>query len=344
MNVPSPHGRSILARLSQRAVEGERWRAALTRNLPLKALSLVIAFALWAFVNFGERDMEATVKVPLELSNIPNGLVITGPRVDDIDVRLIGPRRLLGRLDGPALTIDLDLQGARPGPAVFPIGAERFKLPRGIRVMRITPAQITLQLERITTKSVPVQLRIEQQPPSDFSIAGTELIPDRVTVRGPVSVLRDIEMVTTEPVDLSRASAGVLEQELRLAVREQGISYDTQSVTARIRLEDVTVTRTFEALPVEVRAARGDVRIRPSTIVLTVEGPQRLIRGLTPESAIAWVDVTARGAGTFAAEPIVTLPAGVRIVAISPPQVEVMFAAGAVDLGGVPDPAWTRTP
>ena len=70
-----------------------------SRNFLLKLLSLVAAFSLWLFVNAGERDTEIALQVPLELRNIPAHLMITSPRVDFIDLRVSGPRTLLGRID-----------------------------------------------------------------------------------------------------------------------------------------------------------------------------------------------------------------------------------------------------
>src|SRR5438552_2763156 len=93
------------------ALDPDRIRGAFTRNLPLKLLSLLISFSLWSFVNLGERDTEELLRVPLELREIPAHLVITSPRVDFIDVRVSGPRTLLGRIDRHRLSISLDLKG-----------------------------------------------------------------------------------------------------------------------------------------------------------------------------------------------------------------------------------------
>ena len=81
-----------------------------------KLLSVAIAFSLWLFVNFGERDTEESFKAALELRNIPAHLMITSPRVDFIDLRLSGPRTLLGRIDRSRLSIPLDLGGRASGP------------------------------------------------------------------------------------------------------------------------------------------------------------------------------------------------------------------------------------
>ncbi|HVM96737.1 MAG TPA: hypothetical protein VMT89_10125, partial [Candidatus Acidoferrales bacterium] len=55
----------VWRRLRAAAVDPQRWRYAFTHNLSLKALSLALAFGLWSFVNFGERDSEESLKVPL---------------------------------------------------------------------------------------------------------------------------------------------------------------------------------------------------------------------------------------------------------------------------------------
>lgn len=316
---------NVRARISNR----ERWRAAFTRNLALKALSLVIAFALWLFVNFGERDTEAAVQVPLELRNIPNGLVVTGPRVDSIDLRLIGPRTLLGRVDRDNLSIDLDLQGVRPGPAVFSVDRDRLNLPRGVRVVRINPAQVTLELERMITKSLPVELRIGSPPSSDFTISQTGVVPDQVTVTGPASAVRDMDVVETDPVNLNDANPGRIERSVTLQPGADGTVLSLNAVMVQIEIADIAVTHKFDDAPVQVRAPSGRAAVRPQTVAITVEGPKRLLRGLAEESIVAWVEVPEQGPSSLQVEPVVALPAGVRLVNMIPRQVAVQLLAAA---------------
>lgn len=323
----SPGLRLSLIRLQRRVFDLTRWRDALTRNLGWKALSLVLACGLWVFVNLGERDSDAAFSVRLELNDIPSGLVVTGARVDTVDLRLVGPRTLLAQVERQDLEIGLSLEGVRPGPAVFTVGAEGLNLPRGIRVVRINPAQISINLERVTHKSVPVQLRLEKQPPADFTIAATALSPDRVTITGPESVVRDIEMARTAPIDLSSASPGEIEQDLALTASAEDTSFDVDKVTAAIRIDDVIGGRTLDAVPIALRDAPGAVAvIRPQTVSVTVEGPQRLVRAMALESVVAWLTLAQAGPGTYAMEPEVKVPAGVRVISVQPRIVEVALA------------------
>src|SRR5215204_7708046 len=109
-------------------------------NRKLKLFSLAFAFGLWIFVNYGERDTEKTLLLPVEFRNLPAQLVITGSRVDYIDLRLRGPRSLLEGIKSKR--IRLDLNDVRPGMSSFRINADSLNLPRGVRIVRISPAQI----------------------------------------------------------------------------------------------------------------------------------------------------------------------------------------------------------
>src|SRR5262245_65308926 len=77
------------------------------RNGMLKIFSLTFACGLWLLVNAGERDTEKTLEVPIELGNLPPQLVIMGNQVDAVDLRVRGPRTLLGRFHSNMITLNL---------------------------------------------------------------------------------------------------------------------------------------------------------------------------------------------------------------------------------------------
>lgn len=326
--------KAFLAGWQRRATDASRWRDAFTRNLGLKAFSLVLAAGLWVFVNLGARDTEAAYKVRLVLENIPTGLVVTGPRIDDVDLRLVGSRTQLDAVERQDLELALDLTGVRAGAATFAVSVDGLNLPRGVRVLVITPSQVTLQFERLAKKSVPVQFSIENQPSSDFVVTQTAITPDRVVVSGPESVLREVEFVATEALDLANASPGSLEQEVALEAPAPDTTLDRSKVSAAVRIEDVLAGRTLDDVPVQPREPiTGRLSIYPSTVSVTVEGSQRLVRGLALESVVAWVGPPVTGSGSFALEPEIRVPAGVRVLSVSPRFVEVSVAMESDEVG-----------
>jgi YbbR domain-containing protein len=319
---------AVWRRMRDALLDPDRLRQMVTRNFALKVLSVLIAFSLWFFVNFGERDSEESLKVPLELRNIPAHLMITSPRVDFIDVRVSGPRALLGRIDRNRLSIGLDLGGVRPGPAVFRVDVGALNLPRGVQAARINPSQITLELERVSQRSVPVKLHLRGKPPSDFQVGDTKVSPETVQVTGPASDVHDVTAVSTEPLDVSAATTGTIERELRLEPAGDYISFSASRVAAQVRIEEIQVTREFKGVAVEVRDASVPYKVAPDRLRLTVRGPKRLLTDLELDAGAVYIDADGVPVGQHSIKPSVDLPSGVELVSLDPAKVELVLSRG----------------
>src|SRR5690554_2071476 len=107
----------------------------LTENWALKLVSLTFALILWFFV-MGERKLEVGYSVPLELENLPPGLMIANDIPTSVDVRISGPRTILMNLHPRDIRISVDLKGLPPGLSSFRRLEERLNLPSGVRVTR----------------------------------------------------------------------------------------------------------------------------------------------------------------------------------------------------------------
>jgi YbbR domain-containing protein len=309
-------------------LDPDRIRRLFTYNIALKILSLAIAFSIWFFVNFGERDTEETLKVPLELRNIPAHLMIASPTVDFSDLRVSGPRALLGRIDRSRLAITLDLGGVRPGPAVFRLDSDSLNLPRGVKVLRITPAQVTLELERVAHKSVPVHLRLSGKPPSGLQVVDTKVAPETVQVSGPVSDVEDVQAADTDPLDVRSATAGTIERELALEPPSEYLSFSANLVAAQVRIEEMPVTREFKRVEVDVRNASLRYRVRPDQVRVSVRGPRRLVDNLELGPGAVYIDAKGETVGEHVVKPTVELPAGVQVVSVEPPRVQLLLWKG----------------
>jgi YbbR domain-containing protein len=319
---------AVWRRVRDALLDPDRLRQMLTRNLPLKLLSLLIASSLWFFVNFGERDTEESLKVPLELRNIPAHLMITSPRVDFIDVRVSGPRALLGRIDRNRVSIGLDLSGVRPGPAVFRVDPAALNLPRGVQTLRINPSQITLETEAVSHKPVPVRLRIGGKLPADLQVADTKVSPETVEITGPASDVRDIAAVNTEPLDVDGATAGTIERELGLEPVGDYISFSANRVAAQVRIEEVQTTREFKTVPIDVRNAGLPYRLTPDRVRLSVRGPKRQLDHLELDPGAVYIEADGVAAGAHMVQVAADLPAGVEVVSLDPEKVELVLVKG----------------
>jgi len=326
-----PNREQLLAawrRLRATVLDAERIRRLVTHNFGLKLLSVLLALSLWMFVNFGERDTEESLKVPLELRNIPAHLMITSPRVDFVDLRVSGPRTLLGRIDRNRLAVGLDLNGVRPGPAVFHVAAESLNLPRGVRVVRINPAEVTLEMERIAHKTVPVHLRLTGKLPADLQVSDTHASPETVQLTGPASDIEDVHAANTTPLDIGNATVGTLEREVALEPAGEYLSFSAARVAAQVRIEEVAVTRELKGVPIEVRNAAERYRVIPDHVRLTVRGPKHLVANLELDEGAVYIDAEGVGVGAHVVKPSVELPAGVSLVTLEPAKVQLVLSKG----------------
>ena len=126
-------------------------RKMLTHNLGLKIMSLFLAMVLWLFVA-AEKDSEISLSVPVEIANIPAGLVVVSQPLSRIDVRFAGPKILIMSLQWNRPKVYLDMKDAHEGTTEFP-GLERaIRICEGVRVTRVAPATVEVSLARAGTK------------------------------------------------------------------------------------------------------------------------------------------------------------------------------------------------
>src|SRR5512139_2979547 len=95
-------------------------RKFLTENIGLKVISLILAVSLWLFV-VGEETSEIGLSIPVEIINVPPDLAVTNDVIDDINLRVSGPRRMIRRLASETLSKIIDLQDAQAGIINFDI-------------------------------------------------------------------------------------------------------------------------------------------------------------------------------------------------------------------------------
>lgn len=174
----------------------------LTQNWILKLISLVFALVLWFFV-MGERKQELGFPVPLNLENIPAGMMVANEVPNLIDVRISGPRTLLMNLSPQDISISVNLKDLKPGITSFKRLDERLNIPSALKVTRLSPSFVDVKLERIKEKEVPVKVVVSGEPPEGYKLVDVILSPTKVLVAGAESELRDVSQLETDVVDLT---------------------------------------------------------------------------------------------------------------------------------------------
>lgn len=179
----------------------------LTKNWTLKLISLALALLLWVFI-MGERRVEVGYRVPLEIQNMPDGLMVANEVPSVIDVRISGPRTLLAKISTNDISILVDLTDLQPGLTTFKRLEERLNLPNGLRVTRLSPSFVDVKLERVKQKRVPVEVKLTGEPLEGYRVDRVSASPARVLVEGAESEIKGVSRVATEEINLSGVDAG----------------------------------------------------------------------------------------------------------------------------------------
>ncbi|MEK6629188.1 MAG: CdaR family protein, partial [Acidobacteriota bacterium] len=103
------------------------------RHVGLKALSVAIAVLLWFAVG-GEKIVERSLRSPLELQNIPEGLEVVGDAPGNVNVRVRGSSSALGQLSTGDVVTVLDLSTARAGRNLVYLTPDFVRVPFGVEV------------------------------------------------------------------------------------------------------------------------------------------------------------------------------------------------------------------
>ena len=177
----------------------------ITQNWSVKLLSLFLALILWFFVT-GEQTSEIGFSVPLELKNIPKGLMVVNDVPSVIDVRVSGPRTILSNLRPSDFTLAVDLKGAHSVVTSFGRLENRIQVPSALKVSRLSPSILDVRLEAVAEATLPVRVAVNGKPPQGYRLVSVEVNPPAVTVQGAQSEIRKIREVVTESISIGDAT------------------------------------------------------------------------------------------------------------------------------------------
>jgi hypothetical protein len=123
-----------------------------TRNFDLKLLSLALAVCIWSFTALS-RETHYELVLPVELRNVPPGYALVASPQGTVRFTLSGPTIMIDGARRANASLILNLRGVGPGRTLFSHLETDLKLPDGVRVTRISPATLEIDLVRKQTTS-----------------------------------------------------------------------------------------------------------------------------------------------------------------------------------------------
>lgn len=176
-------------------------KTAFPRNWQAKLAALAISVAIW-FIFVGEKESLINVSLPLEFRNLPRNMQMVSSSADRVEVQISGRQHMIESFKPEQIKAFLNLENSKAGSNAFPLTAANIVAPVGIRVSKIFPAQLMVFMEGLLTRTVDVTPAFTGNLPEGKKMASYIVNPSRLTVTGPTSVVRALEEIPTEPINL----------------------------------------------------------------------------------------------------------------------------------------------
>ena len=308
-----------LTKKSGRVAPWQWARRLVVDDWKLILLALVITLGLWYAVT--TERAPATVHlppVPLEFI-LPDNVEIGNDPPKVVEVTLEGSQSKLAEMNTRNLIARANVSDLQPGDRVARLSDKNVEmdLPDGIRIMEVTPRSVTLHLEPVVERRIPVEVRFEGEPPEGFRRLNVAVTPEEVRVNGPESHVQAIEKAYTETISLAGQRDSITLPQVAVDIPDHKVTPLDPTVAVRVEIAEEQTTRRIANVP--ARTAAGGL-VTPAVVTVTLRGPRSIVEALRPEDVR--IVVEAGPDGTPA--PRLTLPpsaAGrVELVSTSPSE------------------------
>ena len=162
------------------------------RNIRYKIISVICAIMVWFWVTDQTESFSflgtKTVPVQVELRDIPANLVILN-ELPVVRVDVSGQNR------DKDIHAYIDLKNPAIGEASYTIEVEPVD---GMTVKKISPQSLPLNIDKLSDKPMPIQVRVTGKPASGYAAGDPILTPGEVVVRGPQGTIDKMEKVVVD--------------------------------------------------------------------------------------------------------------------------------------------------
>jgi YbbR domain-containing protein len=243
----------------------------------LRFISLCLAISLWYFVG-GKDAVDTTVKVPIEIINMPKNLIISNKFKKEIDVTVRGPRSLIVDMGKREIARQVDLSDATPGTRVIAISNKSIPVSRGIQVLRVQPSSLILSLDKLIQKKFSITPITTGKVANGYVLKDLRINPDMITITGPQTVLSQVESLKTTPINISGLTTSI-QQQIPLDLEPAIVDLIGEtSITADIVIAMDTVEKTIRHVPIKVVLDGYLQKVEPDEADVTLKIPKLILK------------------------------------------------------------------
>ena len=255
-------------------------------NLSLFGLALVLAAIGWITAANEETPIEERVfpgPIPVVLTDLPADIVLAGEAVTEATVTIRAPAHVWSTLSSNQIEVSADLSSLSAGRHAVPLLAR--VLAPDAEVLAVEPVEISIELERIVARSVPVVLNVRGEPAVGYAASSPVLSTDSITVAGPERLVGQVSEIKLT-LDLRGEKENIDRAFALLPLNDHGqlineVTLQPESATVKVAVHQLGGYRDVAVRAVLVgKPARGyritNITTSPPTITVFSDDPAQL--------------------------------------------------------------------
>jgi hypothetical protein len=176
-----------------------------------KGTCLLLAVILWAFIINGKTEI-LRYKIPIVVKNLPSQLAVSGMSDKYASIEIEGRKDELKSVNVKNIRAAVNLENAAiGGPRGYEIAVEKHQVPEDVSISLVR-GEVEITVEKKEERWVRVRPAVTGSVRRGKVILDKQVIPERVKVAGPKSLISGIESVDTEAVSVEGAAGEVQRQ------------------------------------------------------------------------------------------------------------------------------------
>ena len=254
----------------------------------IKVLVLFMAILLWLYVSSEQNPIVSrSYQIPLSIENQPEGYVFIGVP-EKVSISVKSAKNASSGLHAGDFMAKIDLSDAKEGVQYIPV---MISAPLGVEISQVRPQAIEVSVDKMSQKSVALNLNLKGQPAQGRQAGTPVLSPASVIVQGPAKQLANLNTINVS-LDISKAQ-NTVKQYVTVRSDTQGVTITPDKVLVTVPVNAVSAnagpvnTSPVVDLPVLANITgtpaqgymTGQLSIVPAKCKVT--GPREVINSLT---------------------------------------------------------------
>lgn len=256
-------------------------------------IRVVMALALAILIYLLRSDIFSTRNEIREISGIPVKLEYPNSNIINLDnkkytasLTVEGSPQRISRLTSDQIQISVDITRKHFLSGLVELTEKNIKTPFGIHIRKINTPRLTVNLELIESKKVPVRATFDslKKLSENYSVQSTSIFPQEVIISGPKSKLDNITEVNTIPIPIDASINDSFKYTADISPID-GVATAPSKVKCEINIIQNYNKRTLKKVPVALLLPSGKTadlkyKLAPATVDIEFSGPSRVVHFL----------------------------------------------------------------